>query len=582
VAQGAIYAAKDPRRGRRGRRRRQQRRPAHGSTDFRTVARRGSVVVLAAAAFAVGVIVADRPSHDAQHLVTRYVTAWTHDRVPSMYAMLDPASKRHMSEAQFDSKLTADADTATTTAIRAGKIDDPKNGVVSVPMTIKTRIWGTLHETLEVPVSGSGSSTRVHFRPEVLFPGLHGSELLNRHTVLPTRGTLLASDGTPLAEGPSRSSPIPQVAVQIVGTLESIPKPQAAHYASLGYPPDTKVGENGLEHIFQNRLTGAVGGTLEAGHHVLARVKPVKAKPIHTTINPGLETAAVQALGGQYAGMAVMNPHTGGLEALAGIAFSALQPPGSTMKIITTVAALQGHVATPDTTFPEASSATVGGYTLSNAGGEVCGGTLLNAFAVSCNSVFAPLGVKVGAKRFLATAERFGFNHRSSIPGAQEPSIPPKSLDTDAELGPSAIGQGLVQATPLTMADVGATIADGGRRPIPTLDADSEPRFVRVTTPKVASQVQDMMEAVVRYGTGTGAQIPGVVVAGKTGTSQIENGTGSSTQGSLQNTDAWFVGYAPAGAPQMLAAALFPNAGAGGDAAAPSVRDVLEYALAHH
>jgi cell division protein FtsI/penicillin-binding protein 2 len=544
--------------------------------------RRGSVVLLAAAAFAAGVLVADRPNHDAQHLVVRYVSAWTHHRLPSMYAMLDPASKRRLSEHRFASELSVAADTATVTSMRAGRVGDPNSGVVSVPMTIKTRIWGTLHETLRVPVTGSGSSMRVHLAPEVMFPGLRGSERLHRHTMLPTRGTLLASDGTPLAEGPSRYSPIPQVAVQIVGTLEAIPKPQAAHYMSLGYPPNTKVGENGLEHIFQNRLAGQVGGTLLAGHRVLAHVKPVKARPIHTTIDPGMESAAVQALGGQYAGIAVMNPHTGGLEALAGIAFSALQPPGSTMKIVTTVAALQYHAATLDTTFPEASSATVGGYTLSNAGGEVCGGTLLNAFAVSCNSVFAPLGVKVGAKHFLATAQRFGFNHRSSIPGAQEPSIPPKSLDTDAELGPSAIGQGLVQATPLTMADVGATIADGGRRPIPTLDADAKPRFVHVTTPHVAAEVQEMMEAVVRYGTGTAAQIPGVVVAGKTGTSQIENGASSSTQGSLQNTDAWFVGYAPAGAPQVVAAALFPNAGAGGDAAAPSVRDVLEYGLQHH
>jgi cell division protein FtsI/penicillin-binding protein 2 len=538
--------------------------------------------VLAAGAFVAGVLVADRPNHDARHLVTRYVTAWIHGQMPSMYRMLDPASKRHVSEQRFSSELTANADTATATSMRAGKIGDPTNGVVSVPMTVKTRIWGTLHETLEVPVTGSGSSTRVRLAPEVLFPGLRGSERLHRHTVLPTRGTLLASDGTPLAEGASRFTPIPQVAVQIVGTLESIPKPDAAHYKSLGYPGNAKVGEDGLEHIFQNRLAGTVGGTLLAGHRVLAHVKPVKAKPIHTTINPGMETAAVQALGGQYAGMAVMNPHTGGLEALAGIAFSALQPPGSTMKIVTTTAALQYHVATPASTYAEASSATVGGYTLSNAGGEVCGGTLLNAFAVSCNSVFAPLGVKVGAKNFLATAERFGFNHPSSIPGAQEPSIPPKSLDTDAELGPSAIGQGLVQATPLTMVDIGTTIADGGRRPVPTLDADAKPRFVHVTTPHVASEVQEMMEAVVRYGTGTAAQIPGVVVAGKTGTSQIENGTGSSTQGSLQNTDAWFVGYAPAGAPQVVAAALFPNAGAGGDAAAPSVRDVLEYGLQHH
>ncbi len=148
------------------------------------------------------------------------------------------------------------------------------------------------------------------------------------------------------------------------------------------------------------------------------------------------------------------------------------------MKIITSVAALQAHVATPDTTFPDATRRRTSAATRCRTpAARCCGGTLLNAFAVSCNSVFAPLGVKVGAKRFLQTAERFGFNHPSSIPGALEPSVPPKSLDTDAELGPSAIGQGLVQATPLTMTDVAATIANGGRRPIPTLDADAKPRL---------------------------------------------------------------------------------------------------------
>jgi penicillin-binding protein A len=537
--------------------------------------------VLAAASFAAGVIVADRPNHDAQHLATRYVTAWTHGRVAAMYGMLDPASKARVSERRFAAELTDNRDTATATAMRMLKLGAPHDGTIAVRMLIGTRIWGRLRETLQVPVTGSGSSIGVHLTPSLLFPGLRGSEHLNRHTVLPTRGTLVASDGTPLAEGPDRSSPIPSVAEQIVGTLESIPKGDAAHDAAMGYPPDAKVGSNGLEHIFQTRLAGQVGGRLLAGHRVLASVKPVKGRPVHTTINPGMETAAVQALAGQYAGIAVMNPRTGGLEALAGIAFSALQPPGSTMKIVTSVAALQAHLVTLDTTFPDATEATVGGYTLQNAGGEDCGGTLLNAFAVSCNSVFAPLGVKVGAKRFLRTAERFGFNHRSSIPGALEPSVPPKSLDSDAELGPSAIGQGLVQATPLTMTDVAATIADGGRRPIPTLDADAKPRFVRVTTPQVASELQQMMEAVVSEGTGTAAAIPGVVVAGKTGTSQIENGSGSDTQGSLQNTDAWFVGYAPVPSPQVVAGALFPNAGSGGDAAAPSVRDVLEYGLSN-
>jgi penicillin-binding protein A len=278
-----------------------------------------------------------------------------------------------------------------------------------------------------------------------------------------------------------------------------------------------------------------------------------------------------------------MNPRTGALLALAGIAYSALQPPGSTMKIITASAALQAHVATPSTAFPYATSATIDGYPLQNANGEDCGGTLLNAFAVSCNSVFAPLGVKVGGPRLVAMAERFGFNHPSSILGAAESTIPSgHAIGDDLAVGSSAIGQGLVQTTPLEMTDVAATIAMGGRRPIPTLLAHQRPRFVRVVSPRVAHQVQEMMVAVVRYGTGTAAAIPGVVVAGKTGTAELKDtaSTPNNPQPSNpKNTDAWFVGYAPVGHPRFVAGALFPNQGAGGAAAAPPVRQVLAQGL---
>ena len=89
-----------------------------------------------------------------------------------------------------------------------------------------------------------------------------------------------------------------------------------------------------------------------------------------------------------------------------------------------------------------------------------------------------------------------------------------------------------------------------------------------------------MMIAVVQYGTGTAAAIPGVVVAGKTGTAELSN-TGSETNATSQ-TDAWFVGYAPAGRPRVVACALFPAAGYGGATAAPVVRQVIETALATH
>ena len=143
----------------------------------------------------------------------------------------------------------------------------------------------------------------------------------------------------------------------------------------------------------------------------------------------------------------------------------------------------------------------------------------------------------------------------------------------------------MVQATPLEMTDVAATIAMGGRRPLPTLQAHQRPRFVRVTSGHVAGLVQRMMVAVVEFGTGTSAAISGVTVAGKTGTAELANTTdttGQSVANANQLTDAWFVGYAPVGKPKIVVGALFPNQGAGGATAAPPVRDVLLAGLEGH
>jgi cell division protein FtsI/penicillin-binding protein 2 len=541
------------------------------------------VVVLAAAAFIAGALWATQPGHEERAMVTRYVTAWERTDFAHMYALLDRASREHMTESRFARTLERASDTATLQSLRLLKVASRHDAAITVRMRVGTRLWGTLTETLIVPVSGSGSDARVHFASMVVFPGLRPGEHLHRVISLPPRAPLLASDGTPLAQGPQRTSPMPDVANQVVGTVGPIPSDLAAKYGARGYPRHAHVGLDGLEFIFQDRLAGTAGGKLEAGRRVLAVVAPVAGAPVQTTISPTLERAAVAALGGQYGGIAVMNPRTGAVLALAGIAYSALQPPGSTMKIITASAALQAHVATLGTTFPYATSATIDGYALQNANGENCGGTLLTAFAVSCNSVFAPLGVKVGARRLVAMAERFGFNHPSPILGAAESTIPSaQSIGDDLAVGSSAIGQGLVQTTPLQMTDVAATIAMGGRRPVPTLLAHQRPRFVRVVSPRVAHEVQEMMIAVVRYGTGTAAAIPGVVVAGKTGTAELKNTVG--TPGNPQtpnpkNTDAWFVGYAPVGHPRIVAGALFPNQGAGGAAAAPPVRQVLAQAL---
>ncbi len=535
--------------------------------------------MVAAAAVAVVLVLRAGPGRAERQLVTNYVRAWAAGDYHHMYSLLSPASQQSISESRLAADYGRDATTATTVKLVPLRVGQRRGQFIGVLMAVRTRLFGTLRETLEVPLDGHGSSATVHFVPSLLFPGLAGHERLTRHMSLAPRATLFAADGTPLAQGPDRTSPIADVAVQIAGVLGPIPSADGPQYAAQGYPPDAKVGQDGLERAFQTQLAGTPGGVLRAGHRVLARTAPTRGHDVTTTIVPAIERAAIDALGGRFGGIAAMNPRTGALLALAGIAFSSVQPPGSTMKIITTTGALEAGIVTLSSTFPISTAATLDGYTLHNASGEACGGTLLNAFAVSCNSVFAPLGAKLGGRRLVDTAERFGFNQPPGIPGAAESEIPSASqIGDDLAVGSSAIGQGRVQATVLEMTDVAATIAMGGRRPLPTLQAHLPPRFAHATSRHVAGLLQRMMIAVVQYGTGTSAAISGVTVAGKTGTAELQN-TATTTGANVPNanalTDAWFVGYAPAGAPRIVAGALFPNQGAGGATAAPAVREVL-------
>jgi penicillin-binding protein A len=544
---------------------------------------------VAAIAFAAGVVYATEPGRAERKLVTRYVSAWAHNDYAEMYAQLDPADRARVSESHFIDAYQTAARVATLESVKLLRVGSRSGNIIPVRVRATTFAFGTLRATLDVPLAGTGSAARVRFSNSLLFPGLQAGERLHRKTSLGARGAILADDGTPLAAGPSRSSPIPTIALQITGVLGRIPGDLASAYAADGYPPNAKVGQDGLERIFQRQLAGTPGGTLMAGSRVLARTQPVPGQTVKTTIDPTIEQAAITAMGSNYAGIAAMDPRTGAVLALAGIAFSDLQPPGSTMKIITATAALQAKLVTLGTEFQYATSSTIDGYTLQNANGEDCGGTFINAFAVSCNSVFAPLGAQLGGARLVNMAERFGFNQPLPFAGAAVSEIPSAAtIGSSLAVGSSAIGQGMVLASPLEMTDVGATIAMGGRRPIPSLTLGATPQFVHVTSKHVAHLVQQMMIAVVQYGTGTAAAIPGVTVAGKTGTAELRNTVQSSSNpnappaNSPQNTDAWFVGYAPVGAPKTVVGALFPANGAGGATAAPAVRGVLVAGLQEH
>jgi cell division protein FtsI/penicillin-binding protein 2 len=245
---------------------------------------------------------------------------------------------------------------------------------------------------------------------------------------------------------------------------------------------------------------------------------------------------------------------------------------------------LENHVAKTSTRFPFSSYALIDGVKLQNANGEVCGGNVAEGFVESCNSVYAPLGVKVGAERLVAMAERFGWNRRPPFPGARASTLPPADqIGSKLALGSSAIGQGKVLATPLQLAMVAQTIAGGGRQRAPTVVPGEAAAPRRVISTHNAHVIRKLMLGVVARGTGTSANLGKNVVAGKTGTAELESTTGPTAGQSpdvRSHTDAWFTSFAPAKRPRIVVAVMLVRAGAGGETAAPAARVVLQKALA--
>jgi transpeptidase family protein/penicillin-binding protein/MecA-like transpeptidase family protein len=548
-----------------------------------------AALLLGAGGLAAGLLLGSGPGRAERRTAERFVIAWGRGDYAGMYRLLDDDSRRRVTVAAFTTAVRAAAATATVRGVVVGPAHDRRDGAVPVDVRIRTRAFGVLREQFDVPLSGSGEDARVAWSRRTVFPGLRPGEQLTRTTTLAPRADLLARDGTVLARGADRSSEAPDVSAEIVGQLGPAPAGQQETLRALGYPDGAQIGISGLERAFEPQLAGIPGGTLLAGGRILARTRPRPSRAVRTTLDVGVERAAITALAGRYGGIAAMIPSSGEILALAGVAFSALQPPGSTFKIVTLTGVLESHVAKPSSAFPIADHALVGGVPLQNANGEYCGGTLVQAFAESCNSVFAPLGAQLGARRLVDVAQRYGFNEPPRILGAAQSTIPlADAMGDDLAVGSSAIGQGMVQATTLQMTIVAATIALRGRRPQPTLLLGARPRLVRVTRPAVAREVGRMMRAVVEYGTGTAAAIPGGFVAGKTGTAELRTTVPPQDQTEEERkaeeearkeqgpgTDAWFVAYAPAPHPRIAVGALFANAGAGGDVAAPAARGVL-------
>jgi penicillin-binding protein A len=515
-----------------------------------------AVLALAAAVAAVVyVVLATRNDDPRPATAQKFATAWAKGDRVAMWSLLDDATKQAYPQKRFNATYRAAERAATVTSVRTGKVQKTRGDAFAVPVAVRTRNFGTLRGVVVLPVVRSGDQAYVRWRPYLRLPGLRPGESVKRRLrTQPHRAAILAADGRRLD--------------RISGTA-----------GIVGTPPGGDSPGSGLERRFDTRLGGRPGAELRYGHRVIRRVEVRPGRPVHATISPRLQRVAQQALGNRLGGVAVLRPRDGSVLALAGLAVSGPQPPGSTFKIITLSAALQNGIARPTSTYPVRTAATLSGVLLRNASNESCGGTLVNAFAVSCNSVFAPLGAKLGARRLVAAAERFGFNETPRIPSAKVARIsPPAKLRDSLAVGAAAIGQDRDLATPLAMASVGATIAERGVRAKPRITRSDPVIRHRAVPAKVAAQVRSMMVGVVQGGTGTAARIAGVTVAGKTGTAELRPTAGGPPD--PKNTDAWFVAFAPALKPRYAVGVMLVGAGAGGAAAAPIARRVLQSALA--
>ena len=572
---------------------------ARGSGDGgpRRTLRRGLIIAavlvmaLAVAAVAAFALRGDAASlgidsgPDPKDTVTVFTSAWVAGDYRTMYRQLTRSDRAATRYKAFRRSYLRAADLATLKGMRVGGPERVVGGIGSAPLVLRTRLFGRLHAPLSIPLVRSGDRYQIDWSPQMTWPGLTAGERLARSSRAPDhRGAILSTDRSVLARGPADDRVYPQGEpyFQLTGYVSG---PETAadrrKRVQAGWPANARYGQGGLEESLDDVLAGvprlALDAVGPAGSRLIARRPGRRPHDVVTTLDSGLQATATAALGGRLGGIVIMDARNGAVRAAAGLGMDGRQPPGSTFKIVTASAALTAGTADLDSYYEPARFAMVGGFKLQNFHHELCGGSLIDAFAESCNSVFGPLAVATGARAMADTATRFGFN---TVPHVRYPTpvsvMPrPAQLSSDVLLGVSGIGQGGVSATPLQMAQVAQVIAAHGmlrpawlaRQPH-AKDDRSKPR--RVLSRTVASKVATMMRAVVSYGTGTAAASGLATVNGKTGTAELGPGIKS---------DAWFVGYAPAEAPRVVVSVLIVHGGVGGETAAPIARAMIDAAL---
>jgi peptidoglycan glycosyltransferase len=438
--------------------------------------------------------------------------------------------------------------------------------------------------------------------------GLNARNLLEQQRI--DRGPIVAGDGTVLARSVPRGE----------GTFERS-YPTGGEFAqAVGYY-FTTLGSVGLERYRNAQLSGEGASNLQTILNQLQGKKPVGEKVV-TSLDPAAQKVANAALAGHKGAVVALEPRSGSVEVMA--SSPAYDPsslrssasaaaikgdpsgrlinratqfgyaPGSTFKVLTATAAIDTGAFTRESTVSGRNNVPISGVPLKNDENESLGQiTLTQALAKSVNTVWAQVAERLGKRTLARYMDRFGFNRKPeldypademSASGEHEGErvIPPTSPSVD--VGRMGIGQDKLEVTPLQMAEVAAAVANRGRLMVPHMTqriVDSEGRTVERVAPRVqsvvmkpstAAAVTAMMEAVVNEGTGTSAQIPGVQVAGKTGTAETQIGN------TINNV--WFIAFAPAANPRVaIAVTLQGVPGQGAAFAAPVAREVIERLL---
>jgi peptidoglycan glycosyltransferase len=426
------------------------------------------------------------------------------------------------------------------------------------------------------------------------------------------RGKMVLPDGQPVA-----------VSVATPDTLKfRRTYPQGSRYGMITGYYSLVYGSSLAENTFNSFLVGKAPEQFAQNLVDLFTARSTPGGTLRLTLDPTTQQAAERQLGQRKGAVVALDYKTGKILAMTSFprydpnllsshdadkirsnwnrlmkdrdqpmlnrATDALYPPGSTFKVVTAAAALEDGVTTQqplpsppvyDVPQTKADIHNFGNATCSPSG-EL---TMPDALAKSCNTTFAALGNKLGPAKLSGEAEKFGLNDKSPYQLRSATSSIPREMDKPST-AQSAIGQRDVRVTPLQMASVAATIANGGERVAPhVVDRviDNRGKLVKQFADEslgqaipgnVAEQVKQMMGQVVARGTGTAAQINGVQVFGKTGTAQ--NATGAAPH-------AWFIGFAATGDRSIAVAVVVENGGdlgseaTGGHVAAPVAKAVM-------